>query len=203
VVPDLDDLPGVTEAKDVDAGELGLPPCRRNPGPRASVSARRCPPRSDQVSLRQEEIEPPLEVGERLPERASDLGLSLRSRRGQRRPKVVPNVVVREHLLGEGHIPARPNLLVELRHKSLVRLGIHCREDPTGGRVAATVPWPCVRERHMKVFTGERRLSRLLLSRAPGGSLRLALGGRPLDPRLERGVHLLEPDLGLCQQTTE
>jgi hypothetical protein len=30
------------------------------------------------------------------------------------------------------------------------------------------------------------------------GSPRLAPGGRLLDPRLERGVHLLEPYLGLC-----
>jgi hypothetical protein len=35
------------------------------------------------------------------------------------------------------------------------------------------------------------------------GSPRLALGGRLLDSRLERGVHLLEPYLGLCQQTAE
>ena len=44
----------------------------------------------------------------------------------------MPNVVLREHLLlANSTFPARPHLLIEPLHESLVRFRIHCRDDPT------------------------------------------------------------------------
>src|SRR5215212_4815742 len=91
--------------------------------------------------------------------------MSERSWRGLRRPKIVSNVVVREHLLRELHIPARPNLLIESPNESLVRFRIHCRDDPKGGVVEATVPGlgECSVQRPFEMRMGSPQYGRLIL----------------------------------------
>jgi hypothetical protein len=113
VVPDLDDLAVVAEAKDVDAREGHMFFGRRYFAPGAGVCAGGGPPCGDEIALPDNEVDTPLEVGKGAAELFGDQRLAGATRWRPRRPEIVPNIVVREHLHRERDIPSTPDLLIE------------------------------------------------------------------------------------------
>src|SRR5690349_598491 len=124
MVPDLDHL-AVREAENVDAGKPHGSARRSDAGPGAVVRARRSPAGDDHVALADEEVDLPAQVWKRRAEVAGDALLALGAGLGLTAAEVVANVLVREDLVGDVEIPARPDLLVETPDQRLVLVDAH------------------------------------------------------------------------------
>ena len=115
----------VAEAKDVDAREGHTFSGRRYFAPRAGVCAAGGPPCGDEIAFPDNEVDTPLEVGKGAAELFGDERLAGATRWRPRRAEIVPNIVVREHLLRKGNIPSTPDLLIKAPSESLVGLDVH------------------------------------------------------------------------------
>jgi hypothetical protein len=89
------------------------------------VRTRSSPASSDEVAVAEHKIDAPLEVGKRALELLGDQRLSGGPRSCSCRTKVVTDVVVGKHFLGELDVSTGPNLLVEPTNECLVRIDIH------------------------------------------------------------------------------
>jgi hypothetical protein len=144
------------------------------------VSAGCRPPRSHEISLRNEKIDSPTQVGERLTKRSRDLRLSARPWHGWRRSKIVSHVVIREHLGRERDVAPCPNLVVEALDQTLVRFRIHRQYHPITRRAGKRLACPSVREDTPRRATTER-LADLLLGVTVAGNELPAAAGTTLD----------------------
>jgi hypothetical protein len=111
VVPDLGDLP-ILEPEDVDAREPDAPTSRFDVPPRSEVGTGRRPPADDVVAFGDDQIDVELEIGKGRAEVASDLLLSLGTRKRICRPEIVAHVVGCEYLIGGGEFPLCPDLTI-------------------------------------------------------------------------------------------
>jgi hypothetical protein len=114
VIPDLDDLSVVAEAKDVYAGEGHVLSSRCY-----IAQAPECVPSAVQRAATRSQVDPPLEVRKGAAELLGDQRLARATRRRLRRAKIMPNILVREHLLREANIPSGPGLVIETPKSAL------------------------------------------------------------------------------------
>jgi hypothetical protein len=140
MIPDLHDFAVVAEPEDVHTRELGALTGRRKITPAPGVGAGSGPASCDEVSLTENEVDPPLEIGERLAKLLGDPRLSGSSWSRLRRAKIVAHVVVREDLCREVDVPARPDFFVEPLDQLLVCIHVHRLRDPNPAVPRQTPP---------------------------------------------------------------